>query len=179
MHTFRSALVTAIVLAAAQGTSAAKISSISYSGDGCPSNSASIQLNLKGDVATLIFDIFTLDSNLDSDDEDDTSCDIQVKLDKSAGTGSFNLKTDIRGYATVEQGIKGSISASVGASSQKQIGSPKTITYPYSDDYLWSSQVGIPGGGSSFTLHTTLQFNSGDDEGDGKLTVDSIDITLQ
>jgi len=167
------------------------INSITYGGSGCPQGTVSQFISEDKQTFTLIFDSYIVDVGPGiSISKNRANCQINVDLHYPAGFQWSIYTQDYRGYASLDKGVTGLQKATYYFSGMSQQASTSTtFTGPQDGDYLltdtipFDSVVWSPCG-SDGALNINSQIvvsNSGNKQGQGELTTDSIDgkVTFQ
>jgi hypothetical protein len=177
------ALRLAVASAALTGVSAIKITKTSYTGPGCPANSIGISQASSGSIITFIFDQLVLDTS--AGPATNTSCELKLDLSNTAKAAVSLLKADIRGYASVGNGVIGSVVTTATANVGVTLLDTAQKTYFTSakqDDYITTTRALFQTDGKesvTISFKADLLLASVDRAATGLITVDSIDLSLQ
>jgi hypothetical protein len=159
-----------------------KIKKIKYGGNGCPQDSASIDISDDNTAFTMIMDAYIAEIGPDVPrSENRKACQIGLTLKVPAGW-QFSIATfDYRGYASLDKGVKGKQVASYYF--QGQSGTTKfdtNIKGEFDDDFHLRDTVGLESFSPcnterSLNIKTELRLSSSKRNASGIMTTDSID----
>lgn len=185
---------------ASQASNEPQITSITYSGTGCPPNSVGVLVATAGNTAALVFDSFLLNGSKSATTNSNTSCEVRFTMLNGVGSrGRAGLapdnditqfQVDIRGFAAggrTRSGLSETVQARVSSSALAAPLTPPAV-FRLADgtaggnDYTISSRAKIkfPTGGRPImvSLHTELLMVAKEAQAGGILTVDSINVAL-
>lgn len=159
-----------------------RIRNMTYSGTGCPEGSVAANLAPDAQAVTLLFDSFAIDQSGTGTTSKD--CKVKLKLRMPSGWSVGIFAVDFRGYASLEQGVRGRQMAGYrfGAGSEREVGvyemsGPLTLDYQNRieiplESVHWSD---CDGGNEPLIIGAKIDLKSNARGGNGILTVDSID----
>jgi len=165
------------------------ISSISYGGSGCPQGSVGNFISADRTTYTLIFDSYVVETGPGKPITGARkNCQINVNLHYPAGYQYSLYSQNYRGFVKLDPGVRGFQQATFYFSgSAAQASTSTNFQGPASKDYLitdtipFSSQVQSPcGQEGALNINTQIRLdNSGNPQGSGQMTTDSIDGKVQ
>lgn len=160
------------------------VRSMSFGGSGCPAGS--VAQNFSDDYGNIrfMFDEFVAELGPGiSRRENRKNCQINIDLDYPQGWSYAISEGNFRGYVSLDQGVRSTITTSYYFQGQRERASLRSVFRgEIDDDYEMSDRLGISalvwspcGAGRSLNVNTQVRIYSRSRNASGLMTLDSID----
>jgi hypothetical protein len=156
------------------------LGNVTYAGTGCPQGTARAILSPNGRLISILFDRFAGVG----DTAPTASCNVDVPIQLSPGTGLRIRNIEVRGFASMPAGRRGSVRGTFRIRGCPPVTFSRTFSGPFSQEFaIQQSGAACPAlcGGSTFLhglIHAAVQ-GSPAAPGAGMVTVDSVAVQLE